>query len=254
MNITIVRGYDGFGSQLLSILSGIAYAKKNNWNYFHTPINGIKLVGKPINTDTTLIKNCNKFVSDIMMELKIPETNNSIDVKTFPFFHKEIFNDGVENYYNDDFFKYIQKGYVQNYPKFYNKNEVNIAIHIRRGDDILKEDKKFRWIDNSVYENIIGKLLEKYKNAIIHIFSWNNPNIKIYNKNIFYHISNDENNFLDDFNCLVHADILVVGSSTFSISAGMFNKNKVVCDDSLCKLLDTPIPVSWKKNYANIIN
>ena len=44
-----------------------------------------------------------------------------------------------------------------------------------------------------------------------------------------YHVTPDGGKeFLSDFNALVHADILLVGSSTFSTSAGFFNKNLVL--------------------------
>ena len=55
---------------------------------------------------------------------------------------------------------------------------------------------------------------------------------------------------------LVHADILVVGSSTFSISAGMFNKNMVLCDKAICRLYRswaTPFPSKWQSQFKSII-
>ena len=250
MAITIVRGSDGFGSQVLSILSGIAYAKTNNLEYQHTGISGIKLVGFPLNTNEKMVSDCNNMLSHIMENLDIKAASG--DCEVFPFFHNEILQEGVDNYYNDSYLSQISESYLGVKPKIYDKDKFNIAIHIRRGDDILDSDMSCRWINNSVYENLIDRLLHTYPNSIIHIFSWNNPNLDISSDRVIYHITDDGMGFLDDFNCLVQSDLLVVGSSTFSIAAGILNKNIVMCDDSLCKLL-TPLPLRWMENYNKII-
>jgi hypothetical protein len=95
---------------------------------------------------------------------------------------------------------------------------------------------------------------KKIKIAKFHIFSWSDPKLNIDYPNIINHISNSGDVFLEDFNSLVHSDILVVGSSTFSISAGFFNKNIVLCNSELCKLLETPYPSIWNKNYERYVN
>jgi hypothetical protein len=98
-------------------------------------------------------------------------------------------------------------------------------------------------------------LLSKYPNAKIHIFSWTDPKLEIYSNNIIYHIVNSGERFIEDFNCLVHADILIAGSSAFSISAGMFNKNITIINDNIHKLsyMYAPVPSSWIKNSIDIL-
>jgi hypothetical protein len=98
-------------------------------------------------------------------------------------------------------------------------------------------------------------LLSKYPNAKIHIFSWTDPKLEIYSHNIIYHIVNSGERFIDDFNCLVHADILIAGSSAFSISAGMFNKNTTIINDNIHKLsyMYAPVPLSWIQNSIDIL-
>ncbi len=250
MSITVIRGNDGFGSQVLSILSGIAYAKTNKLEYQHTGISGIKLVGFPVNSNEKMLSDCNNMLSHIMKNLNIKTVSGSC--KVFPFFHNEILQGGVDNYYNDSYLLQMSESYVGVKPKIYNKNKFNIAIHIRRGDDILDADMSCRWIDNIIYENLIDRLLRVYPDGVIHIFSWNDPNLNINNDRVIYHITDDGMGFLDDFNSLVQSDLLVVGSSTFSISAGILNKNIVMCHDSLCKLV-TPLPLRWMENYNKII-
>jgi hypothetical protein len=261
MKITVQRGNDGFGSQFMSILSGIAYSVHNNYEYCHTPLMGIKLLNLDTNQDGELqrannlienfVKNlgynhcsCNDHVMKVVC-------NNVYFVK--PHFHDYIFNNGVDKFYTQKLLNSFSKAYPLEKPSYYNSN-FNIAIHIRRGDDIFHpSDIKYRIIDNNVYENIITILQNKYPDAIIHIFSWTDPNLNINTKNIVYHISNSGEYFLNDFNGLVHSDLLVVGSSSFSITAGLLNNKMVLINSELCKLQNTPIPSFWFDNFNNII-
>jgi hypothetical protein len=116
-----------------------------------------------------------------------------------------------------------------------------------------QQDINTRIVSNDVYENIITYLQKIYPTAQIHIFSWTDPNLKININNVYLHITNNGDSFLDDFNALVHSDILLIGSSSFSISAGLFCTGTVICGPQFCKLIETPIPTKWKKNYKEII-
>ena len=144
----------------------------------------------------------------------------------------------------------LQKAYFKNTekPKYY-CDEMNIAIHIRTGFDLVPSDVN-RIIPMSVYNKIIVKIKEKYPKAKLHVFSW--YDIKLDNQEIIYHISNDGGFFLDDFNGLVYSDLLVIGSSSFSMSAGLFNKGIVICNEELFKCTD-PIPTQWIDNYNKIL-
>lgn len=253
MNINIVRGNDGFGSQLFSIISGIAFSKKNNYQYMHTELQGIKLLDKP-DCQNKELDRANKLINDIIINLKLPFKTQNDKCLTRPFFHEEILNFGVEHFYNQSFLDLLSSSYPLSKPSYYSKDATNIAIHIRRGSDIFHPgDIKARIVENDIYENIIRILDKKIKNPIFHIFSWSDPNLNLTQSNIIKHISKSGDVFLDDFNALVHSDILVVGSSTFSISAGFFNKNMVLCDTQLCKLNKTPYPTIWNDNFKRMI-
>lgn len=249
--LTIKRGNDGFGSQLFSIISGICYCEHKGIKYLHSKIENIKLVDKASfqNDEITIL---NEVINQIIINMKFDFYNGeSCTIK--PFLHDVIFDEGVENYFTDDILNKLNCSYNYEYPKTYNNGCTNIAIHVRRGDDIIDSDKPFRWIDSSVYDNLIHTLNQKIENPHFHVFSWGNPNLSINIPNVTYHIVNSGEKFIEHFNCLVHSDILIVGSSTFSISAGFFNKNKVICHNSLCKLDKTPIPKQWIKNYHTLI-
>lgn len=249
---------DGFGAQLFSRISAIIYSKFHKLNYLHNPIPGILLVDKPEISRTNDLENANELLNIIMSNLNIANINevgnqNNIEVYHRTYFYNQILTD-VDNYINDNILKEFQKSYKKDYPDFYKKNNVNIAIHIRRGNDIQSDDS-FRYINANVYDKIIEILLEKFQNAIIHVFSWNDPQIKIKSERLVNHITLDGGEeFVSDFNALVHADILLVGSSTFSLSAGFFNKNKVLCSKKLFKLYsNSPFPSIWERNFENII-
>ena len=246
--ITIDRCPDGFGSQLLSIISGIAYAKVNALRYLHTPISNLKLVDK-LEFQNSELDKCNTLINSVIENLGLKHIAESDEYTKYSFFHKIIKSEGVEKYYNVLFLNEL----ANSYPSFMSKpdcfdNNFNIKIHIRRGADILEHDKKYRYIDSEFYEEIIKILKKKYPKSIIHIFSWNDSGINE-GESIVFHKSETGDIFLNDFNAMVHSDILVVGSSSLSMVAGMFNKNTVICNDCLFKCTD-PIPISWIENFC----
>jgi hypothetical protein len=250
--LTIKRGDDGFGSQLFSIISGICYSERNKVKYLHSKINNIKLVDKD-SFQNDEIEISNDLINNIINKMGF-DLHQGENCTVLPFLHDIIFDEGVDGYFTDEVLDKFKKSYTNLKPKTYNNNFTNIAIHIRRGDDILEWDKSVRWIDSNIYDNLILKLNNKIKNPHFHIFSWGNPNLSVSIPNITYHTVYSGEKFIEHFNHLVHSDILVVGSSTFSISAGFFNSNTVICHQSLCKLGKTPIPNQWINNYNKLIN
>lgn len=105
-----------------------------------------------------------------------------------------------------------------------------IAIHIRRGDvDDSNNVKRYMPIDT--YVKIIETLKSKCENSNITIYTELN-NIK--NKNELDVFKNDENitikadiDPIQSIHEMSIADILVIGKSSFSYVAGLYNKNTV---------------------------
>ena len=185
----------------------------------------------------------------------ISEIDNSSELVAYDrlYFYHQIFSN-PQDYFNEKLLKKFQNSYSKEPPNYYQNGKLNIAIHIRRGDDISTENPH-RYISSDLYDRIIEVLLGKFKGAIIHIFSWNDPKINIKSERIIYHIASDGGEeFISDFNALVHADILLIGSSTFSLSAGFFNKNAVLCSKKIFKIYEyAPHAPIWEKNFENII-
>jgi len=120
----------------------------------------------------------------------------------------------------NEMFPFLQKG----------TSKKEIAIHIRRGDvdfDINNE----RYIPIDTYIKITETLKNKYENSNITIYTELN-NLK--NKNEFDVFKNNDNIIIKaDIDPLqtIHemsiADVLVIGKSSFSYVAGLYNKNTV---------------------------
>lgn len=247
--LTISRGEDGFGSQLFSIISGLAYCDKHKIPYKHSPIQNIKLLSSKNFLNEDLIRS-NEFVFSIINNIDISKTED-LDCTIKPFCHDLIYNEGSENYFTENFLEKIKSSHTFN---FGGDQTRTISIHIRRGEDIFDEDKPYRWIESETYQKLIEFILEKESDCKIKIFSWGESGIRLSDARIEYHTSDSGGKFMDDFIKMVTSDILIVGSSTFSISAGFLNKNMVLSHTKLMKLNNTPIPRIWENNFNTYFN
>jgi hypothetical protein len=256
--ITTEDGADGFGSQMFSRISGIIYANSHGLKYINYPFSGILLEDRPEQRNSELEKS-NNLLSSIIRNLEVKsvdEVDGYIELYTYNrlyIYYQILCN--PDQYFTEEVLKKFQDSYTLDKPEYYKNNKLNIAIHIRRGNDIRSDDP-VRYVNSDLYDRIIQKLLEKYEDSVVHIFSWNDPQISIKSERIVYHTTLDGGeSFLSDFNGLVHADILLVGSSTFSLSSGIFNKNTVLCTREIFKLetYNTPFVPIWEKNFENIV-
>jgi hypothetical protein len=172
--------------------------------------------------------------------------NNRNPNKLYFYFHVfKIFDDNPEYYLKD-----IQDDIINVYDEnnnnrklIYNKNKINIAIHIRVFNDndticeninsYITSDKKSSiryYFTGEMYEELINKLKKQYTNSDIHIFSQEKYfDIKFKNlrkiENINIHF--DDLDLFDTFHHLCKADVLVMGLSSFSIVAAFYNKNTI---------------------------
>lgn len=103
------------------------------------------------------------------------------------------------------------------------KDYIDIAIHIRRGD--VGSHYPDRWIDDNYYLSVIDKLKEKYKNTNFKITIYTQR--KNFNHNLYdeYQISYDDETLDNEiWKKLIFSDVLVLGRSSYSYSAG------ILCD------------------------
>jgi hypothetical protein len=255
MHITYCNPYEseGIGAQYQRIIAIYSIGKKHNISFIHTKIDiehnyknendwndkwdkffNLKLLSSQ---DTNYSNNV--FIKNINMHNINDLINQPILLKCmYPY---DIVNKEPNIYYKliqDD----IRKAYDSSIQKkecyLYDKNKMNVAIHIRvhNSKDLQEYKKDFetttgRFLnDNKKYIEIINKLLSEYTNIDIHIFSQDNFDIKYASlrelPNVKIHL--DEIDAFDAFHHMYSADILVIGSSSFSYLAGIYNKNKVM--------------------------
>lgn len=255
--ITTEDGGDGFGSQLLSRIAGITYANCHNLEYIHFPIKTIILEDNPSISRNSELENSNLLLESMMKNLQIKTPNEVNEYSSINTYHRVNFyneiNSNPSQYFTEDLLNKFKNSYTSSPPDYYENAKLNIAVHIRRGNDIRSDDF-IRYVSSDIYVNVVQKLLERFDNAVIHIFSWNDPDLKIESDRIKYHITSDGGKeFLSDFNALVHADILLVGSSTFSLSAGFFNKNLVLYNKKIHRMGINPFVPAWENNFQDII-
>ena len=262
LNTCNIKELEGIGSQYQKIITLYAVAKKHNLKYIHVPIP----VGHNDNNDDEWN---NKW--DKMFNFKKLSNNDEIDINNI---EKEFMGDNISFDYilnnrnpkklyfyfhvfkivdkNPDYYlKEIQDDLINAYNEsnnsrtlIYDKNKINIAIHIRvfnDNDTICENINSYTSSDSNssiryyftceMYEKLITKLKIQYPNSDIHIFSQEKYfDIKfkklreIENINIHF----DDLDLFDTFNHLCKADVLVMGLSSLSIIAALYNKNTVI--------------------------
>jgi hypothetical protein len=148
---TIKGKTDGFGSQYQAILSGIAYCNYAKFVYVHTPMTEIE-------HGVDVIK-ANEFIG-------IP---TNLHVSTIERHYEGIvhWSKTPSLYYTNDVLRYIRNCYYST-PK--PKIDIDIAIHIRRGD-VNPIQHIERYTNNNYYIELIKKLKHLYPTYKITIFS-----------------------------------------------------------------------------------
>ena len=263
---------EGVGAQYQRIISLLCIAKKYNLKYFHIKPNiGHNYNNVPLwhdnwddmfnikkladnfdnednqNIDLTKIdKNITRSLNKKFLDFLLSNINNSnYNNKLYLFLEcYEIFDSNIDFYFNDiqnDLIKYYD---VNNFNRklIYDKNKINIAIHIRVYNDYdctvvtdynnYKNNTSIKFYMNSdKYIQLINSLKIKYPNSDIHIFSQEKYFDLCHSKlrelkDIKFHF-NDLDTF-DTFHHLCKADVFCMGTSSLSILAAFYNKNKVI--------------------------
>ena len=111
------------------------------------------------------------------------------------------------------------------------RNVLNVAMHIRRGDVTDGGRYKQRWINMSTYVKIIDAISDIYRNDIIfHIFSEGAQKDfqELYQyENMVFHLNE---NMIVNFHEMVSCDVLVTGRSAVSILAGYISPNLKIAE------------------------
>jgi hypothetical protein len=213
MLYTIAGKKDGFGSQYQAIMSGIAFCESKNYTYIHTPFNKME---HDVDVDQL-----NEFIG-IKQDIPI---NPYMNVFVEEYSGEVHYAPRPSVYYTPSVLQKIRDYYYSTVKPVV--PEVDIAIHIRRGDVNATETR--RYTANDVYFKIIKTLRKLYPFYKITVFSEGQTSD-------FKELGLEDSCFVlngditKTFHSLVVAKILITANSSLSYAAGLLNENTVYHD------------------------
>ncbi len=213
---------DRSGAQIQDMLFAYAKCHKNNIIYkgacdhLHERDRDNERLRQTIGNTTSL---CN------LLGLPVPIIDNKL------FDSDKIITNYINNDTNDafnfDFIKMLHDNAKKNFSKIKSdKNDFIISLHIRRDD--VKQDNKwfFRYVDNEYYLKILNAIIKIKPKAKIYLFSDGNENFKAFEK--LGCTLKINSNIVEAWNYFIQSDVLIMGSSSFSIVPGIYNINGIV--------------------------
>lgn len=266
------KGEDGFGHQLLGIMSIISLSNKNDFTYVHYNHSG---QFEHVNDEEKLqLKNyIDEFYScldytypfdfTIFPQQQImPSNQNNFNEHmnlewnkfTYVFDNAWSYKDIGKCVYEYNFTNAIKNKLLPN-PEF-NRNKYNVVIHLRGGDAAHRGfgTEKNLSILNNVFKKIINTT-----NASYFYFHTNDYSV---NKDLLNDIPNDRykiynkfNPLLTSFSQMVNADMLIVGDSALSFCASYVNDGTILVPSRTTCGSDTDIgihPLTGVKNAITL--
>jgi len=254
---------EGVGAYYQRIISFLAITKRHNssFKYIHIPIK----IGHNYDNDPEWDEKWDKMFNIIKLS-----NNDEIDINNMEKNYNEINNFTLDNiantntttlYYYENrnilldifdknpeyYLANIQEQIIEAYDEnnnnrklIYDKNKINIAIHLRVYNDYDDEGNLTNYTNNygsrytytcDMYIKLINQLKDKYPNSDIHIFSqekYFDLKFKVLREVNNINIHFDDLEIFDVFHHLCKADVLVMGLSSLSILAAFYNKNTVI--------------------------
>lgn len=233
--ITNVTRTDGFGAQFQSVLWIYLWAELTDKTFVYTDIKHIDLISNSGTVKDTENENTLIEVSDYMgfnkycmgKDLDNGQINNTSENLAYDFIQKNM--DYVFN--SKAFLSYKEFFYKDKVNKF-NKEYMNVAIHIRKLGNFEKENGRFRSgthdLSDEYYLDKMNIIRNKFgdKKILFHIYSQGTNDMF---KNFMYDdtVLHLNEKILDTFTDLIFADILVTCRSSFSYLAALLSNNQV---------------------------
>lgn len=204
---TITGTRDGFGSQYLAVMSGIAYCESMNYEYVHTPFRSVDHWGDPVVLNNFIGIPAGDTRRLDMTELRADPVLNSERPSVY-------YTANVRNRLRACYFSTAKPAIPQG----------DIVVHIRRGD--VGAHAPNRFTSNSDYVAIIQMLKDTYPNRTITIHSEGHlDDFKdLISEGVNFRLNEP---IVVSFHCMVMANVLVTAKSGFSYSAAILNQNKV---------------------------
>lgn len=229
--ITNPRQYDGFGSQLQSIIASVMYAELVNKKFAYRPFKGMEHNydnGDPrdpkfLEQKEELINFKNNFEL-----VDKNDTNKKYITHTGVFYKTFLDNNMMQCSYSHSLRK-IRRIFRENKntKNYFNNKNLNIVVHVRRPNS---HDNRKLGTDtpDDFFINIIKKLRVIYakKNPLFHVHSQGErEHFTAYNApDIVLHL---DESVEDCFTAMVLADVLVTSASCLSYMAGFLSEGTV---------------------------
>ena len=225
---TICGNIDGFGAQYQAFMSGIAFSDYMNYDYVHTPI---KRINSEVRHDWSEEMKNNICYKKLNLFMGIPDgitshgTNiyNNINIKerNASVVHK---SENPDKYYTEEVLNKIRHYYYSTEKP--DIKDIDIAIHIRRGNVSSTGRWIKRYTTNETYIKIIDYLKKTYPNRKITIFSEGKK--EDFSDLISNNVECRLNETIEEtYHSFVKAKVLVIAKSSFSYSAALLNENIV---------------------------
>lgn len=215
---------DGFGAQFQSIIMYAIYAELNNKQYVYTPFDTIE---HNYSNDVDFIRK-KEWLINFVDNFEVNRDRTIIPMK-YNSEYLKFFEANPIAVANSDMLKKIKAIFRanKNTDDYFNNQNLNIAVHMRRPNP---HDSRILWADTpeDVFFDIIEKLRHMYAshNPLFHLYSQGDRNnFKKFNaQDIILHI---DESIEETFISMVLADVLVVGTSSFSYSAGFLSEGVI---------------------------
>jgi len=218
--ITITKCNDGFGSQLQRRMSAIAFAIAHNKEYVHRPFVKIdhNYKKKPQFPQQM------EYFANIGCEFLQTHAFNKQDLYTRIDYSNYI-DQNIDKYYTPEVLSFFRKNYYST-PKplisYFEKERINVAVHVRRGD-IVNQRPIVRWMPDSHYLKVMNTIRKIHPKAKFYVYSEGKA------KNFKKFQANDVELHLDEdikatFHALVTADILITSKGAFSYTAALLSE------------------------------
>ena len=141
------------------------------------------------------------------------------------------FTENIQFYFDKTFREYVFNKLIK---LDYEKRNVIISVHIRRGDVI--QSNRRRYTQDQVYINVLKNIIKtnKLQKYEIHVFSEKqfNGSIELYKQfeNIKFHLEENNNinnltNVFNDILFMINSDYLICSKSGFSYTPSLLNIN-----------------------------
>lgn len=236
----------GFGAQVIQQISGFAFCRACGCRFGFTQFKGF------FGTDS-LVTEANENIGYVLRTLGgiIPDIEMEQCFSTQDIHHH--LNQNPNYFYTRDLAKRLRGAWPMIRPNFYDPTKYNVAVHVRRGDVKPTDPGKYdndadtqKCLDTLQAAKLQGAQPNASKDLAIHIFTWNDKVKLVRNESfITQHVDGPEST-LQTWNAFVHADALVIGTSTFSISAAVFREDHTFRLRSASNLIQHELPDAWR--------